>query len=410
MLKKGKQLIIFLKIVILAFYLSLMTGANTIDESIIYEHIDYEYIIIDNEASIVGYSGTDAVLQIPSEINGHRVTRIAPRAFYEKESIESIVIPESVSYIGESAFAFCRGLKALVLSEGLEYIGPSAFMRCVSLNYLTLPNSIVTIEEYAFAYCMNLWSVSLPENLSRIESYSFMNCGLTTLSIPDSVVSIGEEAFMDNWNLLTVIMSDNVIEIERAAFSDCRSLTDIKLSENLTTISFCAISNCRSLKSIVLPNKLKTIEANAFQQSAFLSITIPESVETIQPIAFFASSYLRSVVFYNPQTTIGERAFVLNPLYPYYFIVFGYESSTAEAFANENGLPFFVIDEYKLDPVTMIINQDFVTHGDTVVDELPKAPMLINGRTMLPFRYLVENILGDDNKPRFCHTWRYSCR
>ena len=130
---------------------------------------------------ITGYNGTDTVVVIPSKINGVTVETIGHTAF-RYSSVTSVTIPDSVTFISDSAFAYCS-----------------------SLTNISIPNSVTAIGSFAFEGCTKLESITLPSSLSTIQSYAFYNCGnLKTIRIPVSVTSIGNYAFDVCPSLMTV--------------------------------------------------------------------------------------------------------------------------------------------------------------------------------------------------------------
>ena len=134
---------------------------------------DYSVFEAENSIVIYEYNGSDAVLEIPSEINGLPVVKIASGAFDNCTSLTSVTIPDSVTSIGSMAFS-----------------------GCTSLASITIPSSVTSIGYEAFYGCASLTSVTIPDGVTSIGNYAFKNCtSLTSVTIPASVASIGEEAF-----------------------------------------------------------------------------------------------------------------------------------------------------------------------------------------------------------------------
>lgn len=136
-------------------------------------------------------------LIIPSVIDGYTVTRIGAAAFSD-DRMSSVILPETVTFIGEAAFHGCESLISISLPENLTYIGYGAFDWCRSLNAITLPSGISSIEGYTFYGCSSLNSVILPDTLTSIGENAFSYCNsLLSVTIPESVTFIDEEAFDD---------------------------------------------------------------------------------------------------------------------------------------------------------------------------------------------------------------------
>ena len=268
------------------------------------------------------------------------VKTIGYRAFYECHNLSSITIPDSVTTIGEYAFCGCSSLKefkskfvsedgrCLIIDGKLvafapagisEYtipnsvttIGGGAFGYCKSLTSVTIPNSVTTIRGHAFYYCKSLKSVTIPNSVKTIGDWAFLNCSnLTSITIPNSVTTIGEKAFYECESLTSVTISNSVTTIGKSAFQDCSNLTSVTIPNSVTTIGDYAFDGCSNLTSVTIPNSVKTIGFAAFNSCYSLtSVTIPNSVTTIRDFAFADCESLTSVTIPNSVTTIGEAAF-----------------------------------------------------------------------------------------------------
>lgn len=156
---------------------------------------------------ITGYNGTDTVVVIPSKINGFTVETIGHTAF-RYSSVTSVTIPDSVTFISDSAFAYCSSLTNISIPNSVTAIGSFAFEGCTKLESITLPSSLLTISEFLFYDCSQLTTIHIPDSVSSIRQYAFYNCGkLETIRIPVSVTSIGSYAFDDCPSSMTVTYS-----------------------------------------------------------------------------------------------------------------------------------------------------------------------------------------------------------
>ena len=107
-----------------------------------------------------------------------------------------VVIPDSVTSIGDSAFWDCGSLTSVTIPDSVTSIGDSAFRGCSGLTSVTIPDSVTSIGDWAFYGCSSLTSVTIPDSVTSIGDSAFWNCSsLTSVTIPDSVTSIGNEAF-----------------------------------------------------------------------------------------------------------------------------------------------------------------------------------------------------------------------
>ena len=157
--------------------------------------------------TITGYVESDTVVVIPSKINGITVETIGHTAF-RYSSVTSVTIPDSVTFISDSAFAYCSKLTNISIPNSVTAIGSFAFEGCTKLESITLPSSLLTISEFLFYDCSQLTTIHIPDSVSSIRQYAFYNCGkLETIRIPVSVTSIGSYAFDDCPSSMTVTYS-----------------------------------------------------------------------------------------------------------------------------------------------------------------------------------------------------------
>jgi hypothetical protein len=172
-----------------------------------------EYAVVtnlDNTLTITGYFGSANTLVIPSQIDGLTVSGIGDSAFFDRSSLVSVTIPDSVTTIGNLAFFYCIGLTSVTLPDSLVSIGDAAFYNCSSLTSLAIPNSVTAIGSSAFGDCSGLTSVTLPDSLVSIGEGAFYNCNtLASVTIPSHVASIANYAFMYSDSLTSVYFSGN---------------------------------------------------------------------------------------------------------------------------------------------------------------------------------------------------------
>lgn len=157
--------------------------------------------------TITKYIESDTVVVIPSKINGVTVETIGHGAFHNS-AVTSVTIPDSVTSIHDSAFAYCSSLTNISIPNSVTAIGSFAFEGCTKLESITLPSSLLTISEFLFYDCSQLTTIHIPDSVSSIRTYAFYNCGkLETIRIPVSVTSIGSYAFDDCPSSMTVTYS-----------------------------------------------------------------------------------------------------------------------------------------------------------------------------------------------------------
>ena len=133
------------------------------------------------------------------------LTSIGYEAFWNRDNLTSVILPDSVTEIGESAFEYCYSLTNITIPDSVTSIGYMAFYGCYSLTNITIPDSVTRIGESAFNNCDNLTNITIPDSVTEIGDYAFNNCNnLTNITIPDSVTRIGECAFYSCDNLTSV--------------------------------------------------------------------------------------------------------------------------------------------------------------------------------------------------------------
>ena len=182
---------------------------------------------------------------------------------------------------------------------------------CSGLTSVTIPNSVTSIGSQAFRDCSNLTSVTIPNSVTTIGDHAFYYCsGLTSITIPNSVTTITDYAFYGCRGLTSVTMFNSVTSIGNYAFSGCRSLTSVTIPNSVTSIGDGAFSGCSNLTSVTIPNSVKSIQEHAFYNcSGLTSVTIPNSVKYIHNGAFSGCSGLTSITIPNSVESIAEYAF-----------------------------------------------------------------------------------------------------
>lgn len=175
-------------------------------------------------------------------------------------------------------------------------IDVNSFNQCSNITSVILPNTLTTIGDAAFYYCINLASIRIPNSVTTIGDYAFTECSsLVNITIPKNITEIGEGVFKTCTNLTSVTIPNGVTSIGDQAFYECTSLTSLIIPNNVTEIGeFCFIS-CTSLTNVIIGNNVTYIGSSAFAGSSITSITIPSSVTNISQYAFRACSNLASV-------------------------------------------------------------------------------------------------------------------
>lgn len=234
---------------------------------------DFEYMVQeDGSISITKYIGSDTDVIIPQIIEKGKVVGIASDAF-TKIPITSVMMPDTVTVIGSSAFAECTELANVRFSKNLEHIVLGAFWGCTSLTHVDLSNtSIDIIGDSAFRACTNLQEIKFGDKLTRIEQLAFYQCSsLTDVHLPASLLEIERAAFAECTSLQNVIIPAQLeLKItDEPRFYNNPSLEKIIFEEGREIIGVdkgdCyGYFNITTNVEIVVPNGVKTFSAHPF--------------------------------------------------------------------------------------------------------------------------------------------------
>ena len=273
---------------------------------------EWTYFVSNNQATITGYTGAGGAVTIPTSVNALPVVKVGneyPPVFgWGNSSVTLIIIPDSVTSIGDRAFQGCTGITSISIPNSVTSIGTGAFGGCTSLTSINIPNSVTNIGDIQFWGCTSLTSINIPNSVTSIGSGLFEGCtSLTGIVIPNSVTSMEGGIFRGCTRLNSITIPNSVTSIEASAFEGCTSLTSINIPNNVIGIASNAFRNCAGLQSVTLPTSLTTIEYNAFEGCTSLtSIIIPNGVGTIGNNAFLNCTSLTSITM--PDRYIAQIA------------------------------------------------------------------------------------------------------
>ena len=223
------------------------------------------------------------LLGAPEKLSGSYSVKEGTRiicngAFYFCRSLSKIVIPSSVTSIGEWAFSNCGSLSTIVIPSSVTSIGDRAFSSCTSLKYISIPKSVIGLNGNPFAdwngklQCLSPNFINEDDilfNKDKNKIISFRNQNIESYVIPSSVTSIGDWAFSGCSSLSKIVIPSSVTSIDYGAFSDCSSLSKIVIPSSVTSIGEMAFMDCDSLSEIVIPSSVTSIGDSAFYRCKF---------------------------------------------------------------------------------------------------------------------------------------------
>lgn len=239
--------------------------------------------------TITKYTGTESTVILPSTINSWPVTKIGEDALKDNTTITSVTIPDSVTEIGANAFAGCTNLTSvtyggdwskLTIQSGNPAVEDAVNAQLFDFEFIPNNTAVIVKKYNGTAADVTIPSHYKGKPVTMIDHAAFHDSAVTSVTIPDSVTSIPDDAF---------------------AF--CSQLTNISIPNSVTFIGFSAFNSCTSLKSITLPSSLSTIQSSAFYNCGNLeTIRIPVSVTFIGNYAFAGCPSSMTVTYPGSKT------------------------------------------------------------------------------------------------------------
>lgn len=253
-------------------------------------------INIPSSVTSIGQSAFEGCTNLASITFPSNVTFVGYKAFYNTAWYENQ--PDGLIYIGKVAYRYKGDMPSgyeMVIKEGTLGICSIAFSSCYGLNTIIIPNSITYIGESAFTDCVNMKSIAIPNSVTSISNSTFYRCkSLKSVNIPNSVTYIGSSAFNHCESLESITIPNSVTSIDGSAFSNS-GLKTITIPSSVTSISRGMFDSCSKLSTVTIPSSVTFIGYRAFQGCRLSSITIPNSVSYIEDGAFSGCAYLTEI-------------------------------------------------------------------------------------------------------------------
>lgn len=321
-------------------------SVTTIENYALYGCTSLTNASLGNNLTSIGNSTFENCSSLKNVTLGNSVNTIGENVFKDCTSLTSIIIPDSVTAIGDSVFSGCHSLILVTIGNNVATIGQSAFYNCINLMNITIPASVTAIGDWSFSRCSNLTEItvdvanstfsskdgvlfnkaqtsliqcpenktgsySIPNGVTNIVAGAFNPCLLTNITIPNSVITIGNSAFRSSPNLSSIVIPNSVTSTGTAVFMDCVSLMDVIIGNGLPTIEQSTFSGCDKLTTITFGSSITSVGWFAFSDCSNLETAYFEGDAPYASNSYFPSG--KATVYYLLEKTGWGTTFEGNP-------------------------------------------------------------------------------------------------
>lgn len=307
-------------------------GVTSIGENAFYNLTSVSNVTFSNTVEEIGDSAFFGCKNINNLTLPTSLKNIGKYAFYDNEKITNVIVPKNVTVINESTFGDCTSLQTVSFDGKVTSIGKSAFNNCALTSVDGLSNSLEKIFDYAFAY-NDFTNFTIPNSVISIGNNAFYKCReLTTITTPDSVTNIGASAFEGCSSLAIVKIGNNVESIGDGGFKDCVNMTTLSIPASLNCYETATpvFDNCTNIKTITItkgngnmidfdgtfniPNsKVDYYVSNytpwTISNASNMKVIIDKGVENIGKNTFVGATNLQSVEIAFGVKNIADNAF-----------------------------------------------------------------------------------------------------
>ena len=284
-------------------------------------------IILPNNLRSIGHNAFSKCFSLNSIVMSDSLESLGNNAFAECSSLSSISIPKSLTHIGDYAFDECNSLSSVQIydleawcrfhfwsyaSNPLSY-AHHLFLNGIEVKDLVIPESVTKIGDYLFFGCSGLTSVTIPNSITNIGYSAFSGCkGLTSITLHNGIVSTGTNAFNGCSSLTSITIPNSVKSIAQNSFAGCSGLTSIVIPESVTNIGYGAFRNCSNLTRIIIGSAVNTIYAKAFSDCPELmdvychaeNMPHMENSGSDSFTTIFEGSYIEYATLHVPESSI----------------------------------------------------------------------------------------------------------